>query len=113
MGTNSAPSLSVPAPESIQEFKVQTSLYDATFGRSGGGNIQAVTKSGGHDFHGGAYGYFRNDKLNANNPDLIASGVAQPIPKRNVFGGFFGGGRPTEQKHPLLRRLCAPKPNTR
>src|SRR5204863_6664396 len=34
MGTNSAPSLSVPAPETIQEFKVQTSLYDATFGRS-------------------------------------------------------------------------------
>ncbi len=91
MGTNSAPSLSVPAPESIQEFKVQTSLYDATFGRSGGGNIQAVTKSGGNDFHGGAYEYFRNDKLNANNPYLIASGVARPILKRNVFGGFIGG----------------------
>ncbi|HXM47766.1 MAG TPA: carboxypeptidase regulatory-like domain-containing protein [Pyrinomonadaceae bacterium] len=91
MGTNSAPSLSVPAPESIQEFKVQTSLYDATFGRSGGGNIQAVTKSGGNDFHGGAYEYFRNDKLNANNPYLIASGVARPILKRNIFGGFIGG----------------------
>jgi hypothetical protein len=79
MGTNSAPSLSIPAPESIQEFKVQTSLYDATFGRSGGGNIQAVTKSGGNDFHGGAYEYYRNDRFNANNPYLIASGVARPI----------------------------------
>ena len=91
MGTNSAPSLSVPAPESIQEFKVQTSLYDATFGRSGGGNIQAVTKSGGNDFHGGAYEYYRNDRFNANNPYLIASGVARPVLKRNVFGGFIGG----------------------
>jgi hypothetical protein len=52
MGTNSAPSLAVPAPESLQEFKVQTSLYDASFGRSGGGNIQAITKSGSNQFHG-------------------------------------------------------------
>jgi hypothetical protein len=91
MGTNSAPSLSVPAPETIQEFKVQTSLYDATFGRSGGGNIQAVTKSGANDFHGGAYEYFRNEKLNANNPFLKATNVARPILRRNVFGGLIGG----------------------
>lgn len=91
MGTNSAPSLSIPAPETIQEFKVQTSLYDATFGRSGGGNIQAVTKSGGNSFHGGAYEYFRNKALNANNPFLKASGVARPELSRNVFGGFVGG----------------------
>ena len=91
MGTNSAPSLAVPAPETIQEFKVQTSLYDATFGRSGGGNIQAVTKSGGNDFHGGGYGYFRNARFNANNPFLIAAGVARPVLTRNVFGGYLGG----------------------
>jgi hypothetical protein len=91
MGTNSAPSLSVPAPETIQEFKVQTSLYDATFGRSGGGNIQAVTKSGSNDFHGGAYGFLRNDALNANNPFLKAAGVARPVLRRNVFGGLIGG----------------------
>src|SRR5262249_46659251 len=52
--TNSATSLAVPAPETIQEFKVQTSLYDATFGRGGGGNIQAVTRSGTNVFHGAA-----------------------------------------------------------
>ncbi len=91
MGTNSAPSLAVPAPETIQEFKVQTSLYDATFGRSGGGNIQAVTKSGGNDFHGGAYGFLRNARFNANNPFLIASNVARPVLTRKVLGAYVGG----------------------
>jgi hypothetical protein len=91
MGTNSAPSLSIPAPESIQEFKVQTSLYDATFGRSGGGNIQAVTKSGTNSFHGAAYEYFRNAALNANNPFLKAAGVERPELSRNIFGGTIGG----------------------
>jgi Carboxypeptidase regulatory-like domain/TonB-dependent Receptor Plug Domain len=90
-GTNSAPSLSVPAPETIQEFKVQTSLYDATFGRSGGGNIQAITKSGTNEFHGALYEYFRNDALNANNPFLKVAGVERPALKRNIFGGTLGG----------------------
>ncbi|HEV8484648.1 MAG TPA: TonB-dependent receptor, partial [Blastocatellia bacterium] len=89
--TTTGGSLAVPAPESIQEFKVQTSLYDATFGRSGGGNIQAVTKSGNNDFHGAAYEYFRDDALNANNPFLKAAGVKRPVLKRNVFGALLGG----------------------
>ena len=91
MGTNSAPSLGVPAPETLQEFKVQTSLYDATYGRSGGGNIQAITKSGSNQFHGSLYEFFRNDKLNANNPFLKAAGVNRPVLKRNVYGGALGG----------------------
>jgi hypothetical protein len=90
-GTNSALFIAVPAPETIQEFKVQTSLYDATFGRSGGGNVQAVTKSGSNFFHGAAYEYFRNDALNANNPFLKAAGVERPLLKRNVFGATLGG----------------------
>jgi hypothetical protein len=89
--TNSAAYVAVPAPETIQEFKVQTSLYDATFGRGGGGNVQAVTRSGSNDFHGGAYEYFRNEALNANNPFLKAAGVERPVLRRNVFGGLTGG----------------------
>jgi Carboxypeptidase regulatory-like domain/TonB-dependent Receptor Plug Domain len=89
--SNNAVRLAVPAPETIQEFKVQTSLYDATFGRSGGGSVQAITSSGANDFHGGAYEYFRNEALNANNPFLKAAGVKRPVLKRNVFGGLLGG----------------------
>jgi hypothetical protein len=91
MGTNAAVTVATPAPETIQEFKVQTSLYDATYGRSGGGNIQVVTRSGGNEFHGAAYEYFRNDALNANNPFLKAAGVRRPVLRRNVFGGMLGG----------------------
>lgn len=89
--TNAAAMVAVPAPETIQAFKVQTSLYDATFGRGGGGNVQAVTKSGANDIHGAAYEYFRNDTLNANNPFLKAAGVSRPTLQRNVFGGVIGG----------------------
>ena len=88
---NNAVRVPVPAPETIQEFKVLTSLYDATFGRSEGGNIQAVTKSGGNDFHGAAYEYFLNDALTANNPFLKAAGVRRPVLRRNIFGGVLGG----------------------
>ena len=51
MGTSSAINVAVPAPETLQEFKVQTLLFDSAFGRSGGGNVQIVTKSGGNEFH--------------------------------------------------------------
>src|SRR5262249_37521542 len=89
--SHTANELATPAPEAIQEFKVQTSLYDATYGSAGGGNIQTVTKSGSNDFHGTAYEYFRNDALNANNSFLKAAGVKRPTLQRNVFGGALGG----------------------
>jgi len=91
LATNNALFLAVPAPETIQEFKVQTSLYDATFGRAGGGNVQVVTKSGSNDFHGAAYEYFSNDALDADNTFLKAAGVKRPQLKRNFFGAILGG----------------------
>lgn len=80
-----------PAPESIAEVKIQTSLFDATFGRSGGGNVQVVTTSGTNEFHGAIYAYFRNTGLTANNPFLKAAGVPRPVLERSVFGGTSGG----------------------
>ena len=91
LATNAAASIAAPAPETIYEFKVQTSQYDATFGRGGGGNIQVVTRSGSNDLHGTAYEYFNDDALNANNSFLKAANVVRPVLRRNVFGGMLGG----------------------
>src|SRR5947199_142089 len=57
IGTNSTPNIAVPATDSLQEFIVQTSLYDASYGRNAGGSIEAITRSGSNNLHGDAY-YF-------------------------------------------------------
>jgi hypothetical protein len=76
----------VPNPDSIQEFKVGTSLYDATQGRNGGGNINAIFKSGAARFHGALWEYFRNSSLDAKDYFLGDIGI-----KQNIYGGDFGG----------------------
>src|SRR6266704_3038341 len=81
----------LPNPDVIQEFKVQTSLYDASQGRNGGGNINAILKSGTREFHGDLYEFFRNDVLNANEYFLKAAGQDRPPVKQNIFGGSLGG----------------------
>ena len=91
IGTNSTPNIAVPAPDSIQEFVVQTSLYDASFGRNAGGNVEAVTRSGTNDFHGNVYYYLRNRVFNANEPFIKARGIERPPLDRSQFGGTLGG----------------------
>src|SRR5437870_8033331 len=81
----------LPNPDVIQEFKVQTSLYDASQGRNGGGNVNAILKSGSREFHGDAYEYFRNDVLNANEYFLNAAGQKRPPVKQKIFGASQGG----------------------
>jgi hypothetical protein len=81
----------LPNPDVIQEFRVQTSLYDASQGRNGGGNVNAVLKSGTREFHGDAYEFFRNDKLNANEYFHNANGQSRPPVKQNIFGASLGG----------------------
>jgi hypothetical protein len=81
----------LPNPDVIQEFKVQTSLYDASQGRNGGGNVNAILKSGTRSYHGDAYEFFRNDVLNANDFFLNREGLARPSVKQNIFGGSVGG----------------------
>lgn len=87
----------LPNPDVIQEFKVQTSLYDATQGRNGGGNVNAVLRSGTREFHGDAYEFFRNDALNANEYFHNATGQPRPPVKQNIFGGSLGGPLGTEK----------------
>ena len=67
-----------PAPETLQEVKLQTSLYDASTGRSGGGNFQLVTKAGGNDFRGSVYYYLQNKAFNTNEFFLKDAGVEKP-----------------------------------
>jgi len=81
----------LPNPDVIQEFKVQTSLYDASQGRNGGGNVNAILKSGTRELHGDGYEFFRNDVLNANDYFLNAAGQKRPPVKQNIFGGSLGG----------------------
>jgi Carboxypeptidase regulatory-like domain/TonB dependent receptor len=81
----------LPNPDVIQEFKVQTSLYDASQGRDGGGNVNAILKSGTKEIHGDAYEFFRNTDLNANDFFLNRDGLARPEINQNIFGGSLGG----------------------
>ena len=80
-----------PAPETLSEVKLQTSLYDASTGRSGGGNFQLVTKSGTNQFNGSAYFYLQNEKFNANDFFFNKDGIDRPKARRNE-GGFTIGG---------------------
>lgn len=80
-----------PAPETLQEVKLQTSLYDASTGRSGGGNFQLVTKSGGNNFSGSAYYYLQNKAFNSNEFFLEEAGFEKPRADRTEFGGTIGG----------------------
>ncbi len=80
-----------PAPETLQEVKLQTSLYDASTGRSGGGNFQLVTKSGGNQFSGSAYYYLQNKAFNSNEFFLKESGNEKPRADRTETGFTLGG----------------------
>jgi hypothetical protein len=81
----------LPSPDVIQEFKVGTSLYDATQGRNGGGNINAILKTGTADYHFDVFEFFRNTVLDANDFFLNRQGLARPIIKQNIFGVSGGG----------------------
>jgi hypothetical protein len=89
-----------PSIDAIQEFSVLRSLYPAESGRSAGGQVNVITKSGSAQYHGDVYEFFRNDWLNANsfltNRNIPfgrdADGKARRVPFRyNNFGGTLGG----------------------
>src|SRR5271155_5538721 len=81
----------LPNPDAIQEFKVQTGLYSASYGRYGGANISVVTKAGTDFYHGDVFEFFRNDVLNANDYFLKRTGQPRPTLRQNQFGFDVGG----------------------
>ncbi|HEY9282224.1 MAG TPA: TonB-dependent receptor [Pyrinomonadaceae bacterium] len=86
-----------PAPETLSEVKLQTSLYDASTGRSGGGNFQLITKSGTNDLHGTGYIFAQNERFNANDFFYNRDGIERPRARR-LEGGFTVGGPVVREK---------------
>ncbi|PWU02528.1 MAG: hypothetical protein C5B51_20525 [Terriglobia bacterium] len=77
--------------DAIQEFSVLTGNYSAEYGRTSGGVVNAISKSGTNGFHGDIYEFLRNDKLDATDFFLNASGQPKPPYRRNQFGIAAGG----------------------
>ncbi len=80
-----------PPVDSVQEFKVQAQSYDAQFGRTSGGVVNVITKSGTNEYHGVAYDFERHSVLDANNWFNNASNRQNPSFQRHQFGGNIGG----------------------
>ena len=85
-GTNSLVSV-----DAMQEFRIQTSSFAPEFGRTPGGQIAIVTRSGTNSFHGTVFDYFRNGVLDANDWFANYNHLPKPQDQQNDFGGVFGG----------------------
>src|SRR5258708_2880249 len=83
-GTNSLVSV-----DAMQEFRIQTSTYAPEFGRTPGGQLSIITRSGANQFHGSVFEYFRNDVLDANN--WFNTSVTPALPKAEEHQNDFGG----------------------
>jgi hypothetical protein len=81
----------IPAPDALQEFDIQTTNFSAEYGRSSGGIVSVATKAGTNQWHGDAFEFLRNTILNANNFFTNNAGLSRPPYKLNQFGGSIGG----------------------
>jgi hypothetical protein len=91
------PGIGIPNPDSIQEFKIQTSQYDAGYGRNPGASVNVVTKGGTNNFHGAGWEFFRNSYFDGNDLFNKATQAEQELANKpqplnqNEFGGTIGG----------------------
>ncbi len=90
-GNANDPGIGLVEPDAIQEFKIQTSMFDAGYGRNAGASVNVVTKTGTNDFHGSAFEFFRNTVLNANDFFLNRAGKPRGALDQNQYGGTIGG----------------------
>lgn len=77
--------------DTVKEFQVNQNGFTAEFGRAAGAVINVITKSGTNRFTGSAFEYFRDESLNARNPNLVSANRPRPAGQINQFGGTFGG----------------------
>src|SRR5262249_7677669 len=85
-GTNSLVSV-----DAMQEFRMQTSSFAPEFGRTPGGQVSIVTRSGTNGLHGTLFEYFRNDELDSRDWFVNFNGLTKPAERQNDFGGVLGG----------------------
>jgi hypothetical protein len=85
--------LSFPSVDAISEFRIVRGVYDPELGRSGGAQVNVLTRSGTSNLHGGVYEFFRNNVLNANQAfnNAATPVVPRPVLRYNDFGGTLGG----------------------
>jgi hypothetical protein len=87
--------IGIPNPDALQEFKIQTSTYDASYGRNPGANVNVVTKSGTNELHGTGFYFLRDTSLNANpffyNRDRRDTDPEKPILDQHQYGFTLGG----------------------
>jgi hypothetical protein len=88
--TNSVQALR-PSIDAIQEFRVESANFSAEYGRAAGGIINLTIKSGTNEFHGSAFEFLRNDKLDANDWFANRASLKRPPLRYNQFGGTLGG----------------------
>ena len=89
-GSTGAPQ-TLPPADSVREFTVLAASYSAQYGRTAGAMITLITNSGVNLLHGAAYGYFRNEDLDANNYFNNLLGKPRSEDRYNLFGGKLGG----------------------
>lgn len=81
----------LPSPDALQEFRIQTNSYSAEYGRTGGGVVNMMLRSGTNEFHGSAYEFLRNSRMDANSFFANRNGNELGAFQRNQFGGTIGG----------------------
>jgi hypothetical protein len=82
---------SLVSVDALQEFRIETSSFAPEFGRTPGGQVVLTTRSGANELHGGAFDYFRNTVLDANDWFANNAGIPRAQEHHNDFGGFLGG----------------------
>lgn len=85
--------------EAVQEFKIQTMQYKAEYGRSSGGVLSVVTKTGTNDFSGSAWGFFRDDSLNSKTETEKLAGIDKQSYERKQYGATIGGPLVRDRAH--------------